>query len=70
MALGVGTINEIMELYGADERPWVVGFSGGKDSTALLQLIFQALHRIPVHQRTKTVYVVCNDTLDAKTGLN
>ena len=26
-------LNEIKEQYLADARPWIVGFSGGKDST-------------------------------------
>ncbi len=30
---------EIQELYFLDQIPWVVGYSGGKDSTATLQLV-------------------------------
>ena len=34
-------IAEIKEQYLADDTPWIVGFSGGKDSTTLLKtLIF------------------------------
>jgi 3'-phosphoadenosine 5'-phosphosulfate sulfotransferase (PAPS reductase)/FAD synthetase len=29
---------EIRELYLADDAPWILGYSGGKDSTATLQL--------------------------------
>lgn len=36
-------IAEIKEQYLADDMPWIVGFSDGKDSTTLLQLIFLAL---------------------------
>lgn len=36
-------IAEIEEQYLADDTPWIVGFSGGKDSTTLLQLTFYAL---------------------------
>ena len=36
-------IAEIKEQYLADDTPWIVGFSGGKDSTTLLQLTFFAL---------------------------
>jgi DNA sulfur modification protein DndC len=32
---------EIRELYLADQGPWIIGYSGGKDSTATLQLIFR-----------------------------
>jgi DNA sulfur modification protein DndC len=31
---------EIQDLYCLDDIPWVVGYSGGKDSTAVLQLIW------------------------------
>jgi DNA sulfur modification protein DndC len=55
--------DEIREMYLADQRPWVVGFSGGKDSTCTLQLIWYALRGIPAEQRTKPVYVISSDTL-------
>jgi DNA sulfur modification protein DndC len=34
---------EIQDLYCLDDIPWVVGYSGGKDSTAVLQLIWNAI---------------------------
>jgi DNA sulfur modification protein DndC len=55
--------DELAALYQSDSRPWVVGFSGGKDSTALLQLVYQTLAQLPEAARTKPVHVVCNDTL-------
>jgi len=54
---------EIKDQYLADERPWIIGFSGGKDSTAVLQLVWYALRELPEEKRTKEVHVVCNDTL-------
>lgn len=54
---------EIATLYSSDRRPWVVGFSGGKDSTATLQLVWEALSRLPECERTKPVYVISSDTL-------
>jgi DNA sulfur modification protein DndC len=54
---------EIRELYLADQVPWIIGYSGGKDSTAVLQLIWNALEGIPEEQRKKTVYVVTTDTM-------
>ncbi|MEU9194985.1 DNA phosphorothioation system sulfurtransferase DndC [Streptomyces hundungensis] len=54
---------EIRELYTADEVPWVIGYSGGKDSTAVLQLIWLALQQLPAEQRTKQVHVISTDTL-------
>ena len=54
---------EIRELYRADDVPWVVGYSGGKDSTATLQLVWIALRELPPEQRTKPVHVISTDTL-------
>lgn len=54
---------EIRELYTADEVPWVVGYSGGKDSTAVLQLVWLALQGMPEDQLTKPVHVISTDTL-------
>ena len=31
----------LRQLYLEDKRPWLVGFSGGKDSTMLASLIFE-----------------------------
>jgi len=55
--------DEIRELYRADEVPWIIGYSGGKDSTATLQLIWRAIAELPLEQRTKTVHVISTDTL-------
>ncbi len=58
--------NEIIDQYLHDEnktRPWIVGFSGGKDSTVVLQLIWNALLKIDRNERIRDIHVVCNDTL-------
>ncbi len=55
--------DEVRELYTADEVPWVIGYSGGKDSTAVLQLVWLALQGLPAEQRTKPVHVISTDTL-------
>ncbi len=55
-------VEDIVQAYRSDSRPWVVGFSGGKDSTALLQLTYRALKEIPEAHLSKHVYVVCTDT--------
>jgi len=55
--------DEIRELYTSDPVPWVIGYSGGKDSTAIVQLIWNALSRLPAAQRTKPVHVISTDTL-------
>ena len=54
---------EIRELYLEDDRPWVVGYSGGKDSTATLQLIWLALLGLDEAERRKPVHVISTDTL-------
>lgn len=53
---------EIRAVYLADNRPWVVGYSGGKDSTCALQLIWTALADLAAEQRKKPVYVISSDT--------
>jgi DNA sulfur modification protein DndC len=53
---------EIQELYCSNQIPFVVGYSGGKDSGATLQLIWNAIAALPVEKRTKTVYVMTTDT--------
>lgn len=49
-------------LYVEDQRPWLVGFSGGKDSTMVVSLIVDAVLSIPAKLRTKPVSVLCTDT--------
>lgn len=58
-------ISEIKDQYLIDDnlKPWIIGFSGGKDSTALLQLVWLAISDIPINERKREVHVVCNDTL-------
>lgn len=56
-------IDEVQQLYLADRIPWVVGYSGGKDSTATLQLVWMALEALPAGQRSKQVHVISTDTL-------
>ena len=61
-------IDEIIDQYlFADEtkRPWIIGFSGGKDSTVMLQLVWEALKQIKDFQGVvgRDIYVVCNDTM-------
>ena len=43
--------------------PWIIAYSGGKDSTFLLHLVMECLHNVPEEKRVRPVYVVSNDTL-------
>lgn len=56
-------MHDVRDIYLSDARPWVVGYSGGKDSTTALQLIWSALSVLPPERRTKPVYVISSDTL-------
>jgi putative sulfurtransferase DndC len=60
-------VNDILEemkmVYKNDSRPWVIGYSGGKDSTTVVQLVFTMLMQLPPEERHKDVYVVSSDTL-------
>jgi DNA sulfur modification protein DndC len=55
---------EIKDEYRADhDKPWIVGFSGGKDSTLVIHLVVEALLELPWSERKREVHVVANDTL-------
>lgn len=61
-------VDEIIDQYlFADEtkRPWIIGFSGGKDSTVMLQLVWKALQNIKKLGLVpyREIYIVCNDTM-------
>jgi DNA sulfur modification protein DndC len=55
-------VDEVRALYLADQIPWVVGYSGGKDSTAVLQLVWMALSGLDPAERHKPVHVISTDT--------
>ena len=56
-------IQEMSIVYQHDNRPWMIGFSGGKDSTMLCCLVMEMIQRLPANKRTKTVYIVSSDTM-------
>jgi len=37
---------EIRDVYRRYPQPWVIGYSGGKDSTAVLQLVWKELETL------------------------
>ncbi|MGL5152131.1 MAG: DNA phosphorothioation system sulfurtransferase DndC, partial [Clostridium sp.] len=56
-------IEEMKRVYKNDSRPWIIGYSGGKDSTVVVQLAFTMLESLPEEERHKDIYVVSSDTL-------
>ena len=56
-------ITEMEMVYLHDQRPWMIGFSGGKDSTLLCCLVMEMLKRLNPEKRTKKVYIVSSDTM-------
>ncbi|MBN2134452.1 MAG: phosphoadenosine phosphosulfate reductase family protein [Acidobacteria bacterium] len=53
-------INRVENIYQNDDYPWIVGYSGGKDSTAVLHILFHGLHRIQKFH--KDIYIIYSNT--------
>ncbi len=45
------------------QSPWIIGYSGGKDSTLVTHLAFEMLMSLPPSKRKRQVHIVANDTL-------
>lgn len=56
-------LEQMKMVYLNDTRPWVIGYSGGKDSTTVVQLAFTMLQNLSPEERHKAIYVVSSDTL-------
>jgi DNA sulfur modification protein DndC len=54
---------EIQDLYCFDAVPWIIGYSGGKDSSCVLQMVWLAISSLPIEKRNKKIYVLTTDTL-------
>lgn len=55
--MDIRTIEHIQKEYLKDDIPWCLGFSGGKDSSALLKLSYIALHNLKKrHKAINAVY--------------
>lgn len=57
------TLEIIQQIYLSDNIPWICGYSGGKDSSAVVQLVWMALQQLPIEKRNKVVHVISTDTL-------
>lgn len=56
-------VASVQRVYLKDNRPWVIGYSGGKDSSAVMVLVYLALLGLKPEERHKRVFVVASDTL-------
>ena len=56
-------IQMIQQIYLSDNIPWICGYSGGKDSSAAVQLVWMALQQLPIEKRRKVVHIISTDTL-------
>ena len=56
-------IEEIKYVYMSDDRPWIIGYSGGKDSTTVVELVYEMLLSLNPDERKKNVYIISSDTL-------
>lgn len=51
------------EYLAPNNYPWIIGYSGGKDSTLLTQLVFEMLLDLAPSDRRRPIHLLCNDTL-------
>ena len=63
MAEVTDILQQLKQTYLSDNRPWIVGFSGGKDSSCLAQLVFRMMLSLPPSDRKKEVHLISADTL-------
>lgn len=55
---------ELLDEYlQSHNHPWIVGYSGGKDSTLVVQLVFEMLLLLAPSERRRSIHIVANDTL-------
>jgi len=59
----IDIIHRVHSAYAVDNRPWVIGYSGGKDSSAVATLVYLSLLAMEKENRTKSIYLVASDTL-------
>ncbi|MEN3148477.1 DNA phosphorothioation system sulfurtransferase DndC [Neorhizobium sp. IRAMC:178] len=58
-------VEGIKREYLSDQQdyPWIIGFSGGKDSTVVTHAVFEALLDVSPSKRTRPIHIVSNDTM-------
>lgn len=65
MTLWESIVADVKAEYLSEKQayPWIIGFSGGKDSTLVAQAVLEAILSVPPARRTREVHIVSNDTL-------
>lgn len=56
-------VERVKRVYKQDERPWIIGYSGGKDSTAACTVVLTALAEMNKDELKKHVYIISSDTM-------
>ncbi|MBA6363484.1 DNA phosphorothioation system sulfurtransferase DndC [Colwellia sp. BRX8-8] len=59
----IDIVHRVQSAYTLDNRPWVIGYSGGKDSSAVATLVYLSVLALKKEKRTKNIYLVASDTL-------
>lgn len=59
------TIRKVLlsEYLESHDDPWIIAFSGGKDSTLLLQMVWETVSSVKAQERRRKIFVISNDTL-------
>lgn len=61
----VKTKNDIYKKYLENKKAWIVAFSGGKDSTCVLQLLYEMIIQMPKDKLNPTYAIVSNTLVEA-----
>lgn len=56
------TIKENMKKVYFSKKNHIIGFSGGKDSSFLLEMLCEMIEELPKEQRTNKIHIICSDT--------
>lgn len=56
-------LEDMTSEYRSDNRPWVIGYSGGKDSTMVVQLTYEMLSRLSPKEQNKRIHILSTNTM-------
>lgn len=57
------SVENVKRVYSQDDKPWIIGYSGGKDSTVTCTVVIMALSEMNKEDLKKHVYIICSDTM-------